>query len=144
MYQTDSRVTLIVVLPMVIIIVVTRALSDRIKATHSAARAAAANVSEQLGGLFGGVLSLKVADRELSRAHGGRDEEQHDAGTELDARRGDRVEQVGEESGADFEGPPHGVVLSQAGDGGLLGAGDLERQHSAEEPAELFGHVGRR
>ena len=64
MYQTDSRVTLVVVLPMIIIIVVTRSLSDRIKATHSAARAAAANVSEQLGGLFGGVLSLKVAGAE--------------------------------------------------------------------------------
>jgi ATP-binding cassette subfamily B protein len=64
MYQTDSRVTLIVVLPMVIIIAVTRSLSDRIKATHSAARSAAANVSEQLGGLFGGVLSLKVAGAE--------------------------------------------------------------------------------
>lgn len=64
MYQIDSSVTLVVVLPMVVIIVVTRALSDRIKATHSAARAAAANVSEQLGGLFGGVLSLKVAGAE--------------------------------------------------------------------------------
>jgi len=64
MYQIDSRVTLVVVLPMVIIIVVTRSLSDRIKATHSAARSAAANVSEQLGGLFGGVLSLKVAGAE--------------------------------------------------------------------------------
>ncbi|MEY2421881.1 MAG: ATP-binding cassette, subfamily bacterial [Acidimicrobiaceae bacterium] len=64
MYQTDSRVTLVVVLPMIVIIVVTRSLSDRIKATHSAARSAAANVSEQLGGLFGGVLSLKVAGAE--------------------------------------------------------------------------------
>ena len=64
MYQIDSSVTLVVALPMVVIIVVTRALSDRIKATHSAARAAAANVSEQLGGLFGGVLSLKVAGAE--------------------------------------------------------------------------------
>ncbi|MEY2404476.1 MAG: ATP-binding cassette, subfamily bacterial, partial [Acidimicrobiaceae bacterium] len=64
MYQTDSRVTLVVVLPMVVIIVVTRSLSDRIKATHSAARSAAANVSEQLGGLFGGALSLKVAGAE--------------------------------------------------------------------------------
>lgn len=64
MYRIDSSVTIVVALPMVIIIVVTRALSDRIKATHSAARAAAANVSEQLGGLFGGVLSLKVAGAE--------------------------------------------------------------------------------
>ena len=64
MYRIDSSVTIVVALPMVVIIVVTRALSDRIKATHSAARAAAANVSEQLGGLFGGVLSLKVAGAE--------------------------------------------------------------------------------
>ena len=64
MYRIDSSVTLVLVLPMVIIIAVTRSLSDRIKATHSAARAAAANVSEQLGALFGGVLSLKVAGAE--------------------------------------------------------------------------------
>ena len=64
MYQIDSSVTIVLVLPMVVIIAVTRSLSDRIKATHSAARAAAANVSEQLGALFGGVLSLKVAGAE--------------------------------------------------------------------------------
>jgi len=64
MYHINAAVTLVIVLPMVIIIVVTRLLSDHIKATHSAARSAAANVSEQLGGLFGGVLSLKVAGAE--------------------------------------------------------------------------------
>jgi ATP-binding cassette, subfamily B, bacterial len=66
MYQIDARVTLVIVLPLLVIIVITRALSDRIKATHSAARAAAANVSEQLGGLFSGVLSLKVAGAEAA------------------------------------------------------------------------------
>src|SRR5688500_1252960 len=49
---------------MVGVIVVTRAVAARIRARQPAARAAAANVSEQLGGLFGGVLSLKVAGAE--------------------------------------------------------------------------------
>lgn len=66
MYHVDSSVTLVLVLPMLTIIAVTRSLSDRIKATHSAARAAAANVSEQLGALFNGVLSLKVAGAEAN------------------------------------------------------------------------------
>ena len=66
MYRIDPRVTLVVVLPLLVIVAVTRALSDRIKATYSAARAAASNVSEQLGGLFSGVLSLKVAGAEAA------------------------------------------------------------------------------
>ena len=64
MYRIDARVTLVVVLPLLVIIVLTRLLSGHIKATYSAARAAASNVSEQLGGLFSGVLSLKVAGAE--------------------------------------------------------------------------------
>jgi ATP-binding cassette subfamily B protein len=64
MFSIDARVTLVVVLPLLAIIVVTRLLSDRIKRTHAAARSAAADVSEQLGGLFGGVLSLKAAGAE--------------------------------------------------------------------------------
>jgi ATP-binding cassette subfamily B protein len=64
MFSIDAHVTLVIVLPLLAIIVGTRLLSDRIKATHSAARAAAANVSEQLNGLFGGVLSLKVGGAE--------------------------------------------------------------------------------
>jgi ATP-binding cassette subfamily B protein len=64
MFSIDARVTLVVVIPLLAIIAGTRMLSDRIKATHSAARSAAADVSEQLGGLFSGVLTIKAAGAE--------------------------------------------------------------------------------
>jgi ATP-binding cassette subfamily B protein len=64
MFSIDARVTLVVILPLLVIIIGTRMLSDRIKAAHSAAREAAADVSEQLGGLFTGVLTLKAAGAE--------------------------------------------------------------------------------
>ena len=64
MFSIDARVTLVVVIPLVAIIAGTRMLSDRIKAAHSAARSAAADVSEQLGGLFSGVLTIKAAGAE--------------------------------------------------------------------------------
>ncbi|HEY2812736.1 MAG TPA: ABC transporter ATP-binding protein [Acidimicrobiales bacterium] len=64
MFSIDARVTLVIVLPLLAIIAGTRVLSDRIKAAHSAARAAAADVSEQIGGLFSGVLTLKAAGAE--------------------------------------------------------------------------------
>src|SRR5207244_3723848 len=54
----------VVVLPLLAVIIITRLMSDRIKRTYSAARAAASAVSDQLGGLFSGVLSLKVAGAE--------------------------------------------------------------------------------
>jgi ATP-binding cassette, subfamily B, bacterial len=64
MFSIDARVTLVVVIPLVAIIAATRLLSDRIKAAHSTARSGAADVSEQLGGLFSGVLTLKAAGAE--------------------------------------------------------------------------------
>lgn len=64
MFHIDASVTLVVIVPLLAIIVGTRMLSDRIKAAHSAARSAAADVSEQLGGLFSGVLTLKAAGAE--------------------------------------------------------------------------------
>jgi ATP-binding cassette subfamily B protein len=64
MFSIDARVTLVVVIPLLAIIAATRMLSDRIKAAHSAARSAAADVSEQLGGLFSGMLTLKAAGAE--------------------------------------------------------------------------------
>jgi len=64
MFSIDARVTLVVVIPLLAIIAATRILSDRIKAAHSAARSAAADVSEQLGGLFSGVLTIKAGGAE--------------------------------------------------------------------------------
>jgi ATP-binding cassette subfamily B protein len=64
MWHIDSKITFVVVLPLLAVIIITRMLSDRIKRTYSAARAAASAVSDQLGGLFSGVLSLKVAGAE--------------------------------------------------------------------------------
>jgi ATP-binding cassette subfamily B protein len=64
MFSIDARVTLVVVIPLLAIIAATRMLSDQIKAAHSRARSAAADVSEQLGGLFSGVLTIKAAGAE--------------------------------------------------------------------------------
>jgi ATP-binding cassette subfamily B protein len=64
MFSIDARVTLVVVIPLLAIIAATRMLSEQIKAAHSAARSAAADVSEQLGGLFSGVLTIKSAGAE--------------------------------------------------------------------------------
>jgi len=64
MFSIDARVTLVVVIPLLAIIAATRMLSDRIKTAHSEARSAAADVSEQLGGLFSGVMTIKSAGAE--------------------------------------------------------------------------------
>src|SRR3954452_20253174 len=66
MFSIDPTATLVIALPLIAAVVATRKLSDRIRRTHSAARHAAAEVSEQLGGLFHGVLSLKVAGAETA------------------------------------------------------------------------------
>jgi ATP-binding cassette subfamily B protein len=66
LWHVDSSVTLVIILPLIVVVAVTRFLSDHIRAAYSAARRAAASVSELIGALFTGVLTLKVNGAEAA------------------------------------------------------------------------------
>jgi ATP-binding cassette, subfamily B, bacterial len=64
MFQVEPRITLVVVLPTLAIVVVTRSLAGRIRHYRRLARAAAGEVTAFVGDLFSGVLALKSAGAE--------------------------------------------------------------------------------
>ena len=86
----------------------------------------------------------EIADGEGAGSHLRRDQQQHQPGAELDARSGERVEEVGEQPGAHLERAPNGVALAEVADGRFFRARGLERQDAVEQPADLFGDVSRR
>ncbi|HEX4978616.1 MAG TPA: ABC transporter ATP-binding protein [Acidimicrobiales bacterium] len=64
MASIDPLLTLVVVLPMAVVVAVTRLLSSWIRRSHEAALEAGANVSGLVGELFANVLAVKVAGAE--------------------------------------------------------------------------------
>lgn len=64
MARIDPVVTLVVLVPLVSIVLVTRLATERLKAYRREARRAAASVAAFIGELFGGVQAVKVASAE--------------------------------------------------------------------------------
>jgi ATP-binding cassette, subfamily B, bacterial len=64
MIAIDPLVTLVVVIPMAVVLLSTRALQNRLRRLHDTSRRSGAVVSSLVGGLMDGVLALKVAGAE--------------------------------------------------------------------------------
>ena len=64
MGSIDLRITAVVVVPLVAVVIVTRAVSRRIRRLHGATRQSGANVSSLVGELFANALAVKTAGAE--------------------------------------------------------------------------------